>query len=710
MRNALLRTGTSLLVIAATSCVVTTPDSDDTPDPTPELWNPPRATPLSCTQVHKGGEAGDPDLPNDPSGGTLPIANALSPSDVANLDGSGGVEQMYSTVRVESPDQLHAVLASTFQGTIIIPHDVDWDLTELTDCDGGLQIKGHIALRGERGELCSRPILRSTRLTKHDLFTVIGSDVLIEGIHFVGPMNGERTAGTMEQTSAVSVLVYNYSEQRNRNIRIRDNEMEEWTADAVEVGSRRRDEQMSDWPETMEKPTREFANDIVVEQNFLHHNSRDGGGYGVSVGNGAHASILGNVFEANRHAIASNGRPFSGYLAKFNYVQEGGFRDNGSYQQHFDVHGMGPDHYGGLAGQYYEISNNTFRGEQTYYLVKTRAALELRGRPSEGMHFLDNVLVHDDLGDAVRLKGIQGGTSAMYDFHASGNSFDVDYTKELAVGDFDGDGRSDMFLANGTAWFVSRAGVEPWQFVNASRTRIQDLGFADMNGDRVTDVVWTPSDGRLGYFPFGAGEPVWIGHSPTRASELRFGDFDGDGKMDAFRRDQAGKWWILYAGDAGWTDVGSSPIPLAELRFGKFDDVPGMDVIAAIDKGWAIRSGALGSWTVINGQVLTSLKDSVIADFDGNGRDDVAFLGLGKDWKFSREGRDLLRTLRFKMNGESDGSGFSLYVGHFLKASAKAQVLTWEYKPVPQKNRQFLIWKGFLEANQLLEHSRSTMR
>jgi hypothetical protein len=374
MRNLLLRTGLSLVVCAVTSCTVPPPeDPDAQPDGNAQLWNLPHATPLACTTVHTGGgNTGPIDLPNDPTPGNGPVIgvqslesgfSTLSADDVANLDGGAGNQIIYSDiVKVTSPKHLSDVLASGFRGTIIIPRDVDWDMTPFKE----IQIKSHVALRGERGDLCSRPILRSTRLTKNDMLTIVGSDVLIEGIHFIGPMNGERTAGTMGNTTAVKMHVYNYSDVRNRYIRIRDNEMREWTAAGVEVSSTRRDESVDDWPANVEKPSAAFAKDIVIEQNFLHHNSRDGGGYGVSVGNAAHALVQGNVFEANRHAIASNGRPYSGYQAKFNYVQEGGFRDNGSYQQHFDVHGMGDNHYGGIAGQYYEISNNTFRGEQDY--------------------------------------------------------------------------------------------------------------------------------------------------------------------------------------------------------------------------------------------------------------------------------------------------------------------------------------------------------
>jgi FG-GAP repeat len=80
----------------------------------------------------------------------------------------------------------------------------------------------------------------------------------------------------------------------------------------------------------------------------------------------------------------------------------------------------------------------------------------LRGRAAEVAFFRDNVLVHDDLDAAVSLKkrklstGI-GESHTDFNFHAGGNRFNTDYSAEIAAGDFDGDGRTDVFVANGTA-------------------------------------------------------------------------------------------------------------------------------------------------------------------------------------------------------------------------------------------------------------------
>ena len=55
---------------------------------------------------------------------------------------------------------------------------------------------------------------------------------------------------------------------------------------------------------------------------------------------------------------------------------------DGDYNQHFDVHGEGDGGYGGAGGTYFEIAFNTMRGDQGYYVVRTRPAFMQRGIPA----------------------------------------------------------------------------------------------------------------------------------------------------------------------------------------------------------------------------------------------------------------------------------------------------------------------------------------
>ena len=49
---------------------------------------------------------------------------------------------------------------------------------------------------------------------------------------------------------------------------------------------------------------------------------------------------------------------------------------------------------------------------------------------------------------------------------------------------------TDAFIANGTAWFYSRGGKRPWEFLHGSTKRTHELGFADIDNDGITDVLY----------------------------------------------------------------------------------------------------------------------------------------------------------------------------------------------------------------------------
>ena len=49
---------------------------------------------------------------------------------------------------------------------------------------------------------------------------------------------------------------------------------------------------------------------------------------------------------------------------------------------------------------------------------------------------------------------------------------------------------------------------------------------------------------------------------------------------------------------------------------------------------WKERGGGLTSWTRLNKKLKGSFDDAVAADFDGNGRTDIAF-NDGRDWRFT---------------------------------------------------------------------------
>jgi hypothetical protein len=644
---------------------------------------------------------------------------------------------------VHSAIELAAVLRSPFQGRVIVPRDVEWQMND--PCGGRdelgrcaptpltrLPVRSGVQLVGERGFLGSRPVLHAVyRGGPYPLFVVYGNDVRVEGIHFRGPSRS--TSKNQAKIGALHVI-QDPVQQTGRRVIITGNEFDGWTDYGVNVCGNY-GVNAPDGPGCAGGPrdpaeytgpriTAADASTMRIERNYLHHNAREGAGYGVVISGNAYATIEGNVFDFNRHDITSDGRAYNGYVARFNYALQGGFTyGNGYWGQHFDVHGAGTaasredGHYdGGPAGESYEIAFNTIRGEQRYggflgIATKTRAAFELRGRPSMGARFIGNVVAHDDRGEAVRLKRgsdptLSPNIPASFKLTLGGNRYDTDYSTELATGDFDGDGRTDVFVANGTGWFFSRAAVQPWEYLRPSDKRVRDLAFADIDNDRITDVLYRDPAGNLGYVKSGSAADVTpLTSLPVPISDLRSGDFDGDTLTDLFHT-RGGQWWIWYGRTRAWTPAQTSSVPVSGLLFGEFDDTVGTDVAAVMRHEWSYSSGGTRQWARLNGKLTNGFADAVAADFDGNGRTDIAF-GVGGGWRFSLDGRGPSTVLR-----SGGGTPKQALIGRF-DGGSMTMAVTFDVGPAGSgiaTGERLLIWRGLGGPGAFVARSRQNMR
>jgi hypothetical protein len=270
----------------------------------------------------------------------------------------------------------------------------------------------------------------------------------------------------------------------------------------------------------------------------------------------------------------------------------------------------------------------------------------LRGRPTQGAAFDWNVVVHDDLDAAVKLKDetgwdgvFEGWDEAHSEFHftQTGNTWDTDTTADLAVGDFDGDGLDDVFLANGTGWWYSSAGQTEWRFLRASRLRASALRFGQFDADPRTDVFSKEGDAWY-FYPAATGARQLLRADATSLSDLLFGDFDGNGRTDVLWT--TGSHWYIYAdarGPAWWQKP--SGYRAGQLRVGDFDGGGRDDVFGYVNGTWSYwRWNQTGSgWERLNGALTTSVEALAVADFDGDGRDDVA-QGYNGGWRWSRSG------------------------------------------------------------------------
>lgn len=615
-------------------------------------------------------------------------------------DGGQPREQRVSTAR-----ELNAALRSGYTGRVIVTKDRFFNLDGFSSARDPIPLRSGIQLVGERGVLGSRPVLYTTRRTpKRAVFEVQGNDVQVVGLHFRGPTpakdHTQHITDRNPYVHAIRVLTNAETGNSGRRIAIADNEFNEWPGAGVLVTPADHNEPLKEWlkhGEGSADPWKALrftdAPQVRITGNYMHHNVMDGGGYGVEVDGGSYALIEGNVFDYNRHAVAADGMAHGGYVARFNYVLQGGYKQQSDfapdyYNQHFDVHGdCNGDGcgYAGWAGEYFSIDHNTIRGEQLYGILgfrNTRPAFQLRGRAAMVAFFNQNILVHDDLDEAVSLKKKKNATGigeshTAFNFRESGNVFDTDYASDIAAGDFDGDGRSDVFVATGTAWFYSRGGIRPWEYLTSSGRQLKELGFADIDDDGLTDVLWRDGRGTVGYSR--AGRLPWapLTWAPVPMNELRFGDFDGDGRTDMFYT-QGGQWNIWYGSTrSGWTQPQTSSKPISELLFGEFDDATGTDVVGINSDGWAYSSGATQGWMPMNGRLTRSFKDAVAANFDGQGKTDIA-VDEGSRWRYSRGGRTALELLFPNRGGPGPpGRLKEMVVGRFQAPVPMVQLVTF---------------------------------
>ena len=151
---------------------------------------------------------------------------------------------------------------------------------------------------------------------------------------------------------------------------------------------------------------------------------------------------------------------------------------------------------------------------------------------------------------------------------------------DLAFGDFNGDGTTDVFSHWGGKWHVSYGGG--WQDLATSDISVGDLGFGDFGTssidptpDDITDVFshW----GGRWHVSYG-GVSAWqdLATSNVGVGDLGFGDFNGDGTTDVFSY-WGGNWHVSYRGTSNWQDYGpvTNRVVFANNEYGDYS--PGWD-------------------------------------------------------------------------------------------------------------------------------------
>ena len=586
---------------------------------------------------------------------------------------------------VATADELLCALEHTRRDSgyrvVYVDDDAEIDLTGIN----GISIPAGVTLasgRGRNGSLGAK--LMSGRETKTGMLIASEPDVRITGFRMRGPRSAIDWPGCYERprADATAISITNRpckdpGEWPGLNTRIAIVDR------AVEIDNN----EMWAWPGSAIYAI--CVRGVQVHHNHIHHNRHQerskgcrayGLGYGVSTSNGE-VSIESNLFDHNRHDIASDGQVQTNYVARNNLVVEG------AVQHSFDVHGgkdrcndkkmcSSPDDArakkgcsrlaGGCCCIRNDIAGNSFIIEDNVFLQSIKPAVKLRGAPVksssvDGNQFREaterRAVVQSNVSGRTRLSSTDNTFSydpgaAWYISHRGESywrwrRFGTNDFSAIRFGDFDGNGRTDAFRIANNRWQMAPNAKEEWREIQSSTVPLSKLAFGDFDGDGHTDIL-RHTDQRTWQISFGAQVRATTGRmsqwrevqsSTVPVSELALGDFDGDGHTDLFRHTSQNKWQISFGAQvtstggrmSRWREVQSSTVPLNKLGFGDFDGDGHTDIFRHTNRNtWEVSfgkditatNGSMSRWRKVQSSEI-SLDKLAFGDFDGDGHTDV---------------------------------------------------------------------------------------
>ncbi len=599
------------------------PDADS-PDSGPDDTGPtdPDAT-------HTEPDASPPDC-------TLPTRSDLSnPSTGASWRFGGGtgypdafaLHPPCMTVATTATELTDALNNATAGDIVYIPDDARIDLTD----HGDLCIPDGVWLAGGRGIDGAAGGLLYTRESLRPMLRTCGDHIRVTGLRFMGndpnqcPPEYPNNCPQPDNTGGVNCRdctspSIGFIVEHGTDIVFDNNEMTGWAHAAIYARN---------------------TTDLHVHHNYIHHTQRQGLGYGVVLMRGGsdvvEALIEHNRFDYNRHAIAGSGEPGQSYIARNNLVER---HANGHV---FDMHGSNENVGDGTpwAGTHIEIYHNTV-------LVDDRYAMVIRGRPEDGAWLYDNCLARSSASTAALQQNHSGnffvdqnpaGQSAPNLYgqgpddcererwcYAPGGDGPWTYgaisrrgVAHLALGDFNGDGRADVFTSHNGQWQVVYGASGSWQTLNASTVPFDELVLADFTGDGITDIFHaTGSQWRLS--PGGTGSWQTLRSATETRQDLLFGDFNGDGKTDVFHA-TGSQWRFSPGGTDPWQTLNSSSIT-SGLAVGDFNGDGTADIFRGNGSQWQVSYGGTTPWQTLGSSSLQA-HHLLFGDFNGDGKTDL---------------------------------------------------------------------------------------
>jgi VCBS repeat protein len=199
---------------------------------------------------------------------------------------------------------------------------------------------------------------------------------------------------------------------------------------------------------------------------------------------------------------------------------------------------------------------------------------------------------------------------------------------ELTFGHFVGLAVTDVVRATGSEWQVSEGGALPWRSLYTTTAPLSSAALGDFEGDGHTDAFF--ADGKQWSIVQSFSPPPVTRHytqqDPYNLTELRFGNFVGDSKLDVLRFKDYGTdsdWLVWDHISQTWNSLGVRPaIQLSQLVFADFDGDGITDIARSANGKWLVSWGGKSAWQVLN-RSDQDLRSLVIGDFNGDHKADV---------------------------------------------------------------------------------------